>query len=421
MSSFGQRGPAPPAPCAPDSCRSWHCGPLKPLTLEAVSRLGCEGRRAERSSPGTWRPLATVAGAPGSCWRGPGATVRHVPFPSFPDTRRRPRIRLCRTAGRLPSRLGPGLRPSGWPVISPACSPVPPGGLPDQDASLPAPLPCPAPPECRSPRSRMHVLRGTTYTSVWVCRLRAPPRRPLRAAPQPSPPVRSGGRPLFPPQWPCKSGAPFVAAAHRRPGGHHHPPPLLGKWPEPSRVFSGWRRLPSAGSGVEVAQCGAPKGPGPHPRVPQGSSLHPPPLRGLHSSRRPARRGGSPHASRRREARRPRVWLCGWRALSSLSSGEGAGAGRAVGVRSARGAETLAARLRDPASLPRDVPAVRCSPRARRLRRAGRTLGPLCRRCPAGGRPPASSSGGRTRAHAPRGLPVAASHLVLFSYFVAVV
>lgn len=283
MSSFGQRGPAPPAPCAPDSCRSWHCGPLKPLTLEAVSRLGCEGRRAERSSPGTWRPLATVAGAPGSCWRGPGATVRHVPFPSFPDTRRRPRIRLCRTAGRLPSRLGSGLRPSGWPVISPACSPVPPGGLPDQDASLPAPLPCPAPPECRSPRSqsRMHVLRGTTYPRGWVCRLRAPPRRPLRAAPQPSPPVRSGG----------KRGC----------------PPPLGKWREPSRVFSGWRRLPSAGSGVEVAQCGTPKGPGPHPRVPQGSSLHPPPLRGLHSSRRPARRGGSPHASRRREARGPRV------------------------------------------------------------------------------------------------------------------
>lgn len=231
MSSFGQRGPAPPAPCAPNSCRSWHCGPLTPLTLEAVSRLGCEGRRAERSSPGTWRPLATVAGAPGLCWRGPGATVRHVPFPSFPDTRRRPRIRLCRTAGRLPSRLGPGLRPSGWPVISPACSPVPPGGLPDQDASLPAPLPCPAPPECRSPRSRsrMHVLRGTTSPRVWVCRLRAPPRRPLRAAPQPSPRVRSGGRPLFPPQWPCESGAPFVAAAHRRPGGHHHPPAPVGQ------------------------------------------------------------------------------------------------------------------------------------------------------------------------------------------------
>lgn len=54
MSSFGQRGPAPPAPCAPNSCRSWHCGPLNPLTLGAVSRLRRQMGREElgaRSPP----------------------------------------------------------------------------------------------------------------------------------------------------------------------------------------------------------------------------------------------------------------------------------------------------------------------------------------------------------------------------------
>lgn len=54
MSSFDQRGPAPPAPCAPDSCRSWHCGPLNPLTLGAVSRLRRQMGREElgaRSPP----------------------------------------------------------------------------------------------------------------------------------------------------------------------------------------------------------------------------------------------------------------------------------------------------------------------------------------------------------------------------------
>lgn len=227
MSSFGQRGPAPPAPCAPNSCRSWHCGPLKPLTLEAVSRLGCEGRRAERSSPGTWRPLATVAGAPGSCWRGPGATVRHVPFPSFPDTRRRPRIRLCRTAGRLPSRLGPGLRPSGWPVISPACSPLPPGGLPEQDASLPAPLPCPRP--ARMPESA--VAHARAPWDHLPSRVGLPPPGSAPPSPQGRAPALTACAQRRAPPLPAA-----VALRVRSSLRGRHPPPAWWSPPPPAPV-----------------------------------------------------------------------------------------------------------------------------------------------------------------------------------------
>lgn len=85
------------------------------------------------------------------------------------------------------------------------------------------------------------------------------------------------------------------------------------------------------------------------------------------------------------------------------------------------GAETLVAQLRGSASLPRDVPALRCSLRANVSVEHITHLDPLGQRCLGGGGPQRALRAGRTRTQASRGLAAASSHLVLFLYFTTVV